>query len=109
MRKGWQSVYDFISDFIIPVVVVLSVIGALGYFSWPYLSQLSESTEQRRAEQGRHYLTDCQVTEKMLPRGSGLSVKIFCNAVPPGSMSVCLSISVPPEPGMTRSRHRPPR
>ncbi|WP_336844166.1 hypothetical protein [Providencia rettgeri] len=69
MRQGWQSVYDFISDFIIPVVVALSVIGALGYFSWPYLSQLLESTEQRRAEQGRHYLTDCQVTEKNVDRG----------------------------------------
>lgn len=64
MCKGWQSVYDFISDVIFPVVVALSVIGALGCFSWPYLSQLAESAEKRRAEQGRHYLTDCQVRGK---------------------------------------------
>lgn len=69
MREGWQSVYDFISDFIFPVVVSLLIIGVLGYFSLPYLSQLAENREQRRAELGRHYLTDCQVTEKNVDRG----------------------------------------
>lgn len=44
----------------------------------------------------------------MLTGGSGLSGKISCNAVPPGSMSVCLSMSVPSVPGMTLSRYKVP-
>lgn len=69
MRRGFvqgvrEWAQDFWHDILFPLVMSAGFLCAVGYFSWPYLSQFLAWGEQHLVERGRYNLTECQLMER---------------------------------------------
>ncbi|EOX5720104.1 hypothetical protein [Escherichia coli] len=62
--KSGQRVWAWVTFWMFPLVVSPGFLCAVGYFSWPYLSQFLARGEQHLVERGRYYLTECQLMER---------------------------------------------
>ncbi|MBT0351077.1 hypothetical protein ISO70_00155 [Morganella morganii subsp. morganii] len=63
-QRVWAWVTFWMHDILFPLVVSAGFLCAVGYFSWPYLSQFMARNEQNLAERGGYYLTECQLLER---------------------------------------------